>query len=326
MPCHEIFSRNYPGTKADRCVTRQKGLFMDNKKKHDQPLDYIVVLDFEATCDERNSPSPQEVIEFPSVLVSMQTLDPVDEFVSFVRPQHHPELTRFCMELTGIKQEQVDMAHAFPQVLENHLDWLRSHNLPVTIDETGPEYALALCGDWDLGTMFPNQCKACTPPLEKIPLPYRQWVNIKRPFAKWRGTSKASGMPGMLRGLGLELTGRHHRGIDDCRNIAKIVKALVEKGQVFEITTKLSLSRYGSLNVILTKDNVSYDLALEKRSLTKLLGRACGLFRCQVLRAFRVDGREITRDDDLFDLDSNTELIVTDGKEYKLNDYTDHHS
>ena len=74
------------------------------------PLDYVVVLDFEATCDERGAPDPQEIIDFPSVLLSLPTAEPIAEFASCVRPQHHPTLTAFCTELTGITQAQVDAA------------------------------------------------------------------------------------------------------------------------------------------------------------------------------------------------------------------------
>ena len=54
-----------------------------------QPFEYFVVLDFEATCDRGVAPVPQEVIEFPSVLLSAETFEVLDEFRSFVRPKHN---------------------------------------------------------------------------------------------------------------------------------------------------------------------------------------------------------------------------------------------
>jgi hypothetical protein len=44
-------------------------------------------------------------------------------------------------------------------------------------------------------------------------------------------------MTGMLRGLGLTLEGRHHSGIDDCRNIANVVRALAQRGATLALTT-----------------------------------------------------------------------------------------
>jgi inhibitor of KinA sporulation pathway (predicted exonuclease) len=285
--------------------------------KTDQPFDFLVVLDFEATCDDHNPPSPQEIIEFPSVLISMDTLAPVSEFRAFVKPQHHSRLTRFCMELTGIRQEQIDRAPSFPEVLKQHLDWLRAHRLPVETDETGHQYALVLCGDWDLGTMFPLQGRVCVPPLDRIPRPYRQWVNIKRLYAKWKGVAKTPGLRGMLRGLGMSLEGHHHCGIDDCRNIARIVKALVERGQAMEITSRISKSRHPPVSLAVSMDNQPRcSLMLEKRSLEALLGAASGVFGCHVVRAFHANGRELALDEHVFDLKSNTEIIVTDGRDF----------
>mgnify|MGYP002151883750 CR=1 FL=1 len=44
------------------------------------PPDLLVVLDFEATCRPGEPPVPQEIIEFPSVLLSARTFEVVDEF------------------------------------------------------------------------------------------------------------------------------------------------------------------------------------------------------------------------------------------------------
>lgn len=38
-------------------------------------------------------------------------------------------------------------------------------------------------------------------------------------------------MPGMLTHLGLALEGRHHSGLDDCKNIARITKELCRLGR-----------------------------------------------------------------------------------------------
>lgn len=275
-----------------------------------QPLEYLVILDFEATCDDKSPPSPQEVIEFPSVLLATATLEIVDEFASFVRPQHHPRLTKFCREFTGIRQADVDAAPLFVAVLQRHLEWLQSHGLSVATRTSGPRYALALCGDWDLGTMLPLQCRACVPPLAAIPPPYRQWVNLKRPFAACFGVSKAPGMAGMLQMLGLELAGRHHRGIDDCRNIARIARELIQRGQSLEITTTLPPSRYPPIRLTLRFGDQAEAVTLEHRTLTALFGAARRLYRRQINRAARADGTVLARDEDLIDLLPETAVVV----------------
>ncbi len=204
-----------------------------------QPFEYFIVLDFEATRD-RPAPVPQEIIEFPSVLLSGETFEVVDEFRSFVRPKFHPQLAPFCTELTGITQEQVNDARLFPEVLGDYLAWLRGKGLRAESQDDGVEAAFITCGDWDLKTMFPSQCRVCRPSIDPIPHAFQRWVNIKKHFAAWAGVKprKAPGMSGMLRRLRLELTGRHHSGIDDCRNIAKIVRHLAENGVVLSATAE----------------------------------------------------------------------------------------
>ena len=73
-----------------------------------QDFDYVVVIDFEATCDkDMNGLKPQEIIEFPAVIVDCRRLTLQDSFQTYVKPVHHPILTDFCRNLTGINQDQV---------------------------------------------------------------------------------------------------------------------------------------------------------------------------------------------------------------------------
>lgn len=178
---------------------------------------YYAVLDFEATCDEPRQISIQEIIEFPTVLLDAETLAVIDEFESFVRPVKNPILTEFCHDLTGIEQGDVDGADTFPVVFERHQKWLRSHE---------GDALFVTCGNWDLRSMLPRQCR-----LHDLPIPseYQDWVNIKDVFRSFK-RRRPPGMKGMLKALGLRLEGRHHRGIDDCRNIARIVQELAKRG------------------------------------------------------------------------------------------------
>lgn len=271
------------------------------------PLTHLVVLDFEATCDDVEPPSPQEIIEFPSVLLDASSFEVLGEFESFVRPVHHPKLTAFCKELTGIEQSQVDGAPIFEEVFEAHLAWLRSHGLRT---EGELSYALVTCGDWDLRTMLPIQLAACEPPMDRVPAPYQRWINIKEAFHRWSGKRERAGMPRMLSELGLELEGRHHRGIDDSRNIAKIVKALAARDQEISVTTELPPSRYPELPLTLHRDGRAVDVVLRKRALKTLLGLASGTLRKQAKRVFLVDGETELTEADLGALEPGAALRV----------------
>ncbi|MGF1468421.1 MAG: 3'-5' exonuclease [Sandaracinaceae bacterium] len=271
---------------------------------------HFVLLDFEATCDEGAPPRPQEIIEFPSVLMSARTFEIEDEFESFVRPVHHPTLTDFCRELTGIEQSYVDRAETFPAVLERHLAWLRDRGL-TSGGGREERFAFVTCGDWDLGTMLPRQLQVCEPPPSTVPAPYRRWINIKRPFRAWRGTKRrTTSMVGMLEELDLELTGRHHRGIDDCRNLAKVLRRLLEEGVELSVTATVSRSQYPPLNLRLRRGPRVQDVVLRRRAVASLRGLASAAFRTHVTGLSVASGEAITDDDALFELEPGATIHV----------------
>jgi inhibitor of KinA sporulation pathway (predicted exonuclease) len=264
-------------------------------------LDHLVVLDFEATCDRDVPPEPQEVIEFPSVLISLADRRVVDEFGSFVRPVHHPRLTEFCTELTTIKQADVDGAPPFAEVLAAHRAWLDSHRLE--------RFAFVTCGDWDFGTLFPMQCAAAGVSITDLPRAYRRWINVKLVFAAVTMRPKSIGMTGMLEALGHPLVGTHHRGIDDCHNIAKIAIDLAHRGATFDFTSKLSASKYPPLPIELALRGRTEDVVLQKRAMASLIGLASGTFRTKIIRFRTEDGVELD-DERLSELPSGVRLIA----------------
>ena len=199
-----------------------------------QPYDFYAVLDFEATCEEGARIRPQEIIEFPTVLLDGATLEAIAEFQQYVRPAHRPVLSKFCTGLTGIQQATVDAARPFSEVLADHTTWLGRFTHPT--DGPVRSVCFVTCGDWDLKSMLPAQLGLGGARRAATPRHLRRWINIKTVYQQAVPRGRASGMAGMLRGLGLRLDGRHHSGIDDCRNIAKILRRLGEDGARLECT------------------------------------------------------------------------------------------
>jgi inhibitor of KinA sporulation pathway (predicted exonuclease) len=180
----------------------------------------FVVIDFEATCDEPYNPDPQEIIEFPAVVVGPGGPADGGEFHTFVRPVAHPRLTPFCARLTGIPQDAVNAAPTFPDVLARFADWWRA--------ACGPDALAVTCGDWDLGSLLPRQCaqhRLAVPPWAD------RWANLKRVY-EWNFPSATdrAGLPAIAAALGVSLGGRLHSGIDDSRNIARVLRAMLERG------------------------------------------------------------------------------------------------
>ncbi|WP_052556767.1 3'-5' exonuclease [Enhygromyxa salina] len=173
-----------------------------------QAKEYLVI-DLEATCDNRDAVPKREmeIIEIGAVLVDGATFEPIDEFQRFVRPVRHPVLTPFCRELTSITQAQVDAAQGFVAVL----DELRAF--------MGDRQSLfSSWGNYDRGQF------GLDAEFHQVELPFGgKHLNIKQAFSDALGTRKRFGMARALQKLGLPLVGTHHRGIDDARNIARIL-------------------------------------------------------------------------------------------------------
>lgn len=168
-----------------------------------------MVVDLEATCDARRFPRDQmETIEIGAVLVDPDTLDLVGEWQTFVKPVVRPWLTAFCTELTSITQEDVDGAPVFAMAVRAWEGWL---------DEVG-EVRFASWGAYDKNQLLQDARRHGV----ALPFGVDDHLNVKAAFAERTGT-KRCGMSTALRRAGLPLEGTHHRGIDDARNIARLL-------------------------------------------------------------------------------------------------------
>jgi ERI1 exoribonuclease 3 len=185
---------------------------------------YICILDFEATCSEFNEvPREQrEIIEFPSILYKVKgnTYELISQFHKYVKPTIHPTLTKFCTNLTAIQQTTVDSAETIEKVYLQHSNWLKQH-VPANSD-----FIFATCGHWDIKTMLPNEIKNKKLKKNKF---YSQYINVKDEF-EFFYKQKVNGLSDMLKHLKLKFDGHHHSGIDDTKNIAKIVLKMIADG------------------------------------------------------------------------------------------------
>jgi ERI1 exoribonuclease 3 len=223
---------------------------IEGSMKSDKKNLYYCVIDFEATCLRDSQISNQEIIEFPAVFINAETLSAEFEFHSYVKPVRNAMLSEFCTELTGIEQATVDAAPEFGRVFFQFCSFLAEHGLAggktrtrASGDVMPPrEIIFVTHGDWDLKTMLPQQCQVSN---MKVPSEFKRWVNLKNVYKDWetqreaekKGHKKKSsrrglGMAHMLTYLDMELVGRHHSGIDDTRNIARMLVELCRRGAV----------------------------------------------------------------------------------------------
>lgn len=232
------------------------------------PFDFYVVLDFEAAFDKPDGPDKiMEVIELPSVVVDARTFEIRSEFQRYVRPVINPKMHPLATEITGITQATVDAAPPFPAVFAEYRKWLIASALsatpsPATTAANADSYpangsrsfCFVCCGDWDIKTMFPVQFRNCggveslvvnsgianarnaKQHVGEVYNMTNQWINLKDVFNTVFPAAHVKGMTDMLKHLHLPLIGRHHSGIDDCRNIAAVLQALLRRGDRVDVT------------------------------------------------------------------------------------------
>ncbi|KAM4871943.1 ERI1 exoribonuclease 3 isoform 8-T8 [Thomomys bottae] len=182
-------------------------------------------------------------------------------FHMYVQPVVHPQLTPFCTELTGIIQAMVDGQPSLQQVLERVDEWMAKEGLL----DPNVKSIFVTCGDWDLKVMLPGQCQYLGLPVADY---FKQWINLKKEeeMTLWvdasgllgaqneaysfaMGCWPKNGLLDMNKGLSLQHIGRPHSGIgqslhkspwqlDDCKNIANIMKTLAYRGFIFKQTSK----------------------------------------------------------------------------------------
>ncbi|SEL70549.1 Inhibitor of the KinA pathway to sporulation, predicted exonuclease [Aquimarina amphilecti] len=169
----------------------------------------IIIIDLEATCWNGSIPKGQvhEIIEIGICLLNTQTEEVSKNKGILIKPERS-EVSSFCTELTTITQDLLDNEGiSFNEACEILRD-----------EYQGYQYTWASYGQYDLN-MMKKQCS-----FREISYPLSEnHINVKELFTKTKGLQKKVGMKGALGILNMPLDGTHHRGIDDAKNIAKIL-------------------------------------------------------------------------------------------------------
>ncbi len=171
---------------------------------------YYLIVDLEATCCNQGAvPREQmETIEIGAVMLAAESLESLEEFCSFVRPVRHPQLTYFCSQLTSITQAQVETASLYPEVISTFKNWLSSY----------ADFVFCSWGDYDKTQLQRDS------DYHHLPFPISApHLNLKKQFSLAQHLPKKYGMDQALQMAGMELIGTHHRGIDDVRNMVRLM-------------------------------------------------------------------------------------------------------
>ncbi|KAK3028391.1 hypothetical protein RJ639_039601 [Escallonia herrerae] len=221
-PTHlESFNHNFSG--------ELKLNVAEFKNMLSQQLDFFLVLDLEGKV---------EILEFPVLMVDAKTMDVVDFFHRFVRPSQMGQQRideyiegkygkigvdrRYNISIVSVWH---DTAIPFKEVTQQFEDWLAQHHL-WRKDFGG--------GNWDLKTKVPQQCEVSR---MKLPSYFMEWINLKDVYLNFY-KRRATGMITMMKELQIPLVGSHHLGIDDTKNITRVLQRMLADGAVLQITAR----------------------------------------------------------------------------------------
>lgn len=172
-------------------------------------MNYII-FDIEATCWQGRPPTMQtETIEIGAYMLN-EFGEVEDKFSSFIRPITSPSLSAFCVNLTGITQQQVQRAKTFPDVIEAFQDWFEIND---------DDYVLCSWGSFDK-TQLRQDCK-----LHRLDYAWLEHhIDLKQQYSKMKRLNFPPGLFKTVEIEGFNFDGPQHRAIADAYNLAKIFK------------------------------------------------------------------------------------------------------
>ena len=126
-------------------------------------------------------------------------------------------MTDFCKKLTSIHQDQVDSAIGFKPALQSFMQWYDSFEEPI----------FCSWGYYDK-SQFVKDCK-----FHQVNYPFsKEHINLKENFAKSQSLAKSIALKQALEMLNLKLLGTHHRGIDDARNMVRLMPFIFSENEL----------------------------------------------------------------------------------------------
>ena len=169
---------------------------------------HFVIFDLEATCWEGNTLGrEQEIIEIGALIGDLYG-DEIARFKRFVRPIDHPGLSHYCVNLTGITQQDVDSAQPFARVGQAFEDWIYSNTEDFTLCSWGSkdrEFLFADCHKHGLETDWLDN-----------------YIDLKEQYHSFKKMHRTRGLRKVLAREGMEFEGAHHRAFDDAANLFRL--------------------------------------------------------------------------------------------------------
>ena len=181
----------------------------------------LFIIDVEATCwssleeKEKLDYPESEIIELGGAIITKTNgFDIITSFSEFIKPLRNQILSKYCTDLTSIKQKDINIADNFSISFPRFLKTAKNYMNNISFEEV----IFASWGEYDK-EQIKKDCK-----LFNIDYPFNKHWNIKWGFSKLFNTKKGYGVLKALKKLDITFKGVHHRGKDDAYNIANIIK------------------------------------------------------------------------------------------------------
>jgi len=170
-------------------------------------LNYIV-LDLEATCWLGKPPKGiNEVIEIGAVKIN-EVGEVLGFFSKLIKPKVNPRLSGFCKKLTGIKQEQLNVADGYERVIDQFKEF-------VGVGEE--EYVFFSWGDNDV-TYLSTNCELHN--MDEYWL--YPFIDMHKIYLQFKGKKNKSGLKHIVESEGFEFEGDQHSAYVDAYNLSKV--------------------------------------------------------------------------------------------------------
>ena len=169
--------------------------------------DKIIIVDIETNVFEEQK-DHFDVIQIGAYKI--KGLEVVSQFNEYVMPTKNPILTDFIIDLTGIKQAQVDVAEPFPEVWKKFTEWAKPYNIMLS------------WGNYDY-ILFEKVSKHFG-----LNFPFKHHINLKHVAQFLMNLTKGKrGLGGLTKHLNLPYVG-HHDAICDVEMTFNVMKYMID--------------------------------------------------------------------------------------------------
>lgn len=126
--------------------------------------------------------------ELAAVLLNTETGLTEDRFHHYVRPTLFPELSSYCVNLTGITQNLVDQQETFPVIYRKFINWLEKLQYEKGLRYTtfaerrisdGLNATFCSWSNWDLRFFFRIECERNN---LGCPSYLKTWIDVRKMF------------------------------------------------------------------------------------------------------------------------------------------------